>query len=86
MELTYINVNGYLIPNLAYRSGEQMKHVGKYELLRRDYLKNHKSARYQILLLPDIRQLRYWMGQKVSLIQKSSLLMQPGTHSETDLS
>ncbi|MED9951368.1 MAG: TnpV protein, partial [Roseburia faecis] len=25
MELTYTNVNGYLIPNLTYKSGEQME-------------------------------------------------------------
>ena len=24
MKLTYTNVNGYLIPNLTYKSGEQM--------------------------------------------------------------
>lgn len=40
MELTYTNVNGYLIPNLTYKSGEQMEQLGKYGFLRRDYLKN----------------------------------------------
>ena len=30
MKLTYTNVNGYLIPNLTYKSGEQMEHLGKY--------------------------------------------------------
>ena len=37
MELTYTNVNGYLIPNLTYKSGEQMEQLGKYGFLRRDY-------------------------------------------------
>ena len=27
MKLTYTNVNGYLIPNLTYISGEQMEHA-----------------------------------------------------------
>ena len=36
MKLTYTNVNGYLIPNLTYKSGEQMEY--KYVFLRRDYL------------------------------------------------
>ena len=27
MELTYTNVNGYLIPNLTYKSGEQMEQL-----------------------------------------------------------
>lgn len=51
MELTYTNVNGYLIPNLEYKSGEQMAKLGKYGFLRRDYLKNHRNTIYQILLL-----------------------------------
>ena len=37
MKLTYTNVNGYLIPNLTYTSGEQMEQLGKYGFLRRDY-------------------------------------------------
>ena len=39
MKLTYTSVNGYLIPNLTYKSGEQMEQLGKYGFLRRDYLK-----------------------------------------------
>ena len=31
-KLTYTNVNGYLIPNLTYKSGEQMEQLGKYGL------------------------------------------------------
>ena len=33
MKLTYTNVNGYLIPNLTYKSGEQMEQLGKYGLV-----------------------------------------------------
>ena len=33
MKLTYTNVNGYLIPNLTYKSGEQMEQLGKYGLI-----------------------------------------------------
>lgn len=51
--ITYTNVNGYLIPNLTYKSGEQMEQLGKYGFLRRDYLKNHKNSLYQIMLLQD---------------------------------
>ena len=53
MELTYTNVNGYLIPNLTYKSGEQMEQLGKYGFLRRDYLKNHRNSMYQVMLLQD---------------------------------
>ena len=30
MKLTYTNVNGYLIPNFTYKSGEQMVQLDKY--------------------------------------------------------
>ena len=53
MKLTYTNVNGYLIPNLTYKSGEQMVQLGKYGFLRRDYLKNHRNSTYQVILLQD---------------------------------
>ena len=53
MKLTYTNVNGYLIPNLTYKSGEQMVQLGKYGFLRRDYLKNHRNSLYQVMLLQD---------------------------------
>ena len=51
--MTYIKVNGYLIPNLTYKSGEQMEQLGKYGFLRRDYLKNHRNSTYQVMLLQD---------------------------------
>mgnify|MGYP000946221798 CR=1 FL=1 len=44
MKLTYTNVNGYLVPNLTYKSGEQMEQLGKYGFLHRDYLKNHRNS------------------------------------------
>ena len=30
--MTYTNVNGYLIPNLTYKSSEQMEQLGKHLL------------------------------------------------------
>ena len=51
--MTYTKVNGYLIPNLTYKSGEQMEQLGKYGFLRRDYLKNHRNSLYQVMLLQD---------------------------------
>ena len=57
MKLTYTNVNGYLIPNLTYKSGEQMVQLGKYGFLRRDYLKNHRNSTYQVMLLQDTMEM-----------------------------
>ena len=53
MELTYTNVNGYLIPNLTYKSGEQMEQLGNDGFLRRDYLQKHRNSPYQLMLLQD---------------------------------
>lgn len=53
MELTYTNVNGYLIPNITCKSGEQMEQLGKYSFLRRDYLKKRRSSLYQVMLTKD---------------------------------
>lgn len=53
MEISYKEVNGYLIPELEYRSEEQEKHIGKYGLLRRQYLKEHRKARFNIMVLRD---------------------------------
>ena len=49
----YTNVNGYLIPNLTYKSGKQMEQLGKYGFLRRDYLKNHRNSTYQVMIMQD---------------------------------
>ena len=43
----------HLIPNLTYKSGEQMEQLGKYGFLRRNYLKNHRNSTYQVMLLQD---------------------------------
>ena len=51
--ITYTKVNGYLIPNLTYKSGNQMEQPGKYGFLRRDYLKNRRNSLYQVMLLQD---------------------------------
>lgn len=53
MKLTYTKVNVQLIPNLTYKSSEQMEQLGKYGFLRRDYLKNHRNSTYQAMLLQD---------------------------------
>ena len=59
-KLTYTNVNGYLIPNLTCKSDERMGALGKYGLLRRNYLKKHKNSLYQVMLLQGtIRKVKF---------------------------
>ena len=42
-KITYTNINGYLIPNLIYKSNEQMEQLGRYGILRKNYLKKHNK-------------------------------------------
>ena len=48
MELTYRTESGYRLPNLDVPEAPK---VGKYGMLRRSYLKNHRSAYYTGMLL-----------------------------------
>ena len=48
MELTYRMESGYRLPNLDVPEAPK---VGKYGMLRRSYLKNHRSAYYTGMLL-----------------------------------
>ena len=48
MELTYRRERGYRLPNLDVPEAPK---VGKYGMLRRSYLKNHRSAYYTGMLL-----------------------------------
>ena len=73
MKLTYTNVNGYLIPNLTYKSGEQMEQLGKYGFLRRDYLKNHRNSTYQVMLLQDT------IGEHLPKLARGLCPWNPGT-------
>lgn len=49
MELTYTMKNGYRLPNLLPPQEPEV-HLGKYALLRRSYLKQHRRVTYTNLL------------------------------------
>ena len=49
MELTYINQGDYRLPNLIAPEEPEV-HLGKYALLRRSYLKNHRRILFTNLL------------------------------------
>lgn len=46
---TYIKVGDYYIPNLTMP--RKTYNIGKYGLLRRDYLKNHCQGLYNLMML-----------------------------------
>ena len=55
VEITYHKEGDYFIPDLFLEKEEYAKdyNIGKYGHLRLEYLKNHKKALYQELLMKD---------------------------------
>lgn len=49
MELTYYRSGDYLFPNLTI--GDGAARIGKYGMLRKTYLKEHRQGLYQSMLL-----------------------------------
>ena len=52
MKINYKKYGDYYLPDLALAE-KKNKHLNKYGLLRLEYLKNHKKALYQELLMKD---------------------------------
>ena len=48
---TYVQLGGYLLPSLVIAPIEESRSIGKYGLLRKSYLKDHKTGWYQSMLL-----------------------------------
>ena len=52
MNISYTRVGGYLLPNLKLEEKEQFN-IGKYGLLKLEYLKKNKRGLYVELLMKD---------------------------------
>ena len=52
MEITYTKQGDYLLPNLSLKETKK-QNINKYGRMRLDYLKKHKKALYQELLMKD---------------------------------
>ena len=50
MKITYTRMGDYLFPELELRETET-RYIGKYGILRKTYLKEHRSGWYQSMLL-----------------------------------
>ena len=51
MKITYREVNGYFIPNLKLPPEETNIRLGKFGMMHKDYLENHKLAIFNSLLI-----------------------------------
>lgn len=49
MEITYLQVGDYLLPNLTVP--DEHYNIGKYGMLRRDYLKNYRKSLYSLMMM-----------------------------------
>lgn len=51
MTMKYLKINDYVLPNLVTKNNNIK--INKYGLLRLDYLKTHKKALYETLLMKE---------------------------------
>ena len=49
MEITYSKTGDYLLPNLTVPN--EHYNIGKYGMLRKDYLKNYRKSLYSIMMM-----------------------------------
>ena len=88
MKLEYVRKGDYFYPNLTIGSTET-RPIGKYGLLRKSYLKEHKSDWYQSMLvtgkldnhLADIEEAAQ---ARFELIASQLLKVNPAPDKETD--
>lgn len=67
MEIPYRKVGDYYIPDLEYKSTEQLSHIGKYGIMRMEFLKKCRKAKYSTLLLQDK------IGEHIMEIDKAAM-------------
>jgi hypothetical protein len=53
MEITYTQVGDYLLPNIALSDPPDAPPLGKYGMMHKEYLREHKPMLYSSLLLSE---------------------------------
>lgn len=53
MNIKYLKINGYLLPNLIINENKNNGRINKYGYLRLDYIKKYKKGFYQTLLIKN---------------------------------
>ena len=53
MNIKYIKINGYLLPNLITNDNKNYQKINKYGYLRLDFIKKYKKGFYQTLLIKN---------------------------------
>lgn len=73
MNISYTEIGDYLLPNLKLEDKERYN-IGKYGLLKLEYLKMHKRGLYTELLMKD-KLNEYLHDIDITLIEKEQSLM-----------
>ena len=71
--LTYSEVNGYRIPALTLPGGEPDAELGRYALMRRKYLKDHRKGLFSRLLMngglnPHLMEIERTANERMELM------------------
>ena len=77
MELTYRKCGDYYIPNLTLGDTKEYN-IGKYGWLWRTYLKEHRSAMYNLLLateqlLPHLEEVETACQEQLEIMEKAMM-------------
>ena len=80
--LTYRQEGDYLIPNLVIDDQEDERPLGKYAMMRRSYLENHRKALFETLLLKGqlrshLADIEETASQRVETIMEQMLVKNP---------
>lgn len=84
MKIEYIKQDDYLIPNLKVNKHKNIN-IGKYGLLRLNYLKRHNKSLYTTLLMQD-KLTNYLVSVDKECNNKFDLLMKQYKNSDIKLS
>ena len=79
-EITYSQNGNYQIPNISLKESSGM--IGKYGMMRREYLRNHKIARFNLMTLQGtlddhLAAIDSEARQKVENLSEQLLLQNP---------
>lgn len=88
MEVTYHRSGDYLFPNLVIES-EAKEPIGKYGLLRKSFLKEHKTNWYKSMLLTGkldrhLAEIDKAAQERLDMIVNQMLRTNPAPDKETD--
>jgi len=77
MSITYTKIGDYQLPNLYLKEKKKVQ-LGKYSMMKLDYLKKHQPSQYQVLVMEDklteyLNEIENTAQMRVNLIMDSMM-------------